>query len=139
MNSQSSPFFPTVELFRKLSAKVLAGSEEMIVWQLDQTQEFINRSSKQLHQSLSTAEAIQKPEDWPAAIGNGLRSAMEIGREYAISASDYQRESCQLWQRQALDAQKVMTESLDGPFSMFKPGAEANKHHPRHAMHRVAA
>lgn len=141
MTQPASPFFPGIELFRKLSAKALSGSEEMIVWQIDQTQEFIGRSSRQLLETLSAAGAFQKPEDWPAAVGDSLRSALELGRECAISASDYQRESCSLWQRQAMDAQKLLTESLNGQFSMFPPSGTSHKPHSKHtgALHRVAA
>lgn len=141
MTQPSSPLFPGIELFRKLSAKALAGSEEMIVWQIDQTQEFVARSSRQLHDSLATAGTVKKLEDWPAAVGEGLRNVLELGREYAISASDYQRETCSLWQRQAMDSQKLLTESLNGQFSMLQPSGAAQKHHSKHGsdLHRVAA
>lgn len=141
MNAQSNPLSPCIEFFRTLSSNTLAGSEEMVFWQIDHAQELIGRSSKQMLETLSNAGAAQKPENWPMVMGNGIRGVFEIGRECAITASDLQRETCNLLQRQAMETQKALTESLNEQFAIFQMGISHQKRPVKDTViaHRTAA
>jgi hypothetical protein len=141
MHTQFNPLSPSIEFLRNLSATTLAGSEEVIFWQIDHAQQFIGRSTKQLRASLSKVATVEKPENWPAVVESGVRSALETSRELAISAADFNLETYNFLQKQTIDAQKALAETWSEQFALFQAQVPHGKHPTKHmtAQHRAAA
>lgn len=111
MDHQYNTISRSLDVFRHLNSLAIAGSEEFFTWQLDQAQALVTRRTKQLKASWSEAKAADNLQ-WPEALQSGMRNAMEMAQECVAAATDYQMETLKLMQKQATQAQKVITESL---------------------------
>lgn len=127
MHTHANPLSPSIDFLRSLGATTLTDSQQMMSWHLEQAQEFIGRSSKQMRDTLSSLGALQKPENWQETLGQGLRNSLEIGRDYALSATSYQQESYARFQRQAIEAQKKFSESLVRQLAAFQIAGGSQK------------
>jgi acyl transferase domain-containing protein len=111
MKAPFNPLSPSFEFLRDLSATTLAGSEEVIAWQIDHAQAFIGRSTKHLQAGLSQVHTLEHPENWSEAMESGLHRAIETSRLLAVSSADFNLETYNFMQKKAIDTQKALVET----------------------------
>ena len=120
MNEQFDQFSQSIDFFRNLGIVSLSGSQELISWQLDNTQSFIALGSQQLRNVMSDAGAVHNPEQWPEAVPTGLRSAIDITRDCLLTASACQIEGLRLLEKQVAEARNLLAESLSAQSPKMK-------------------
>lgn len=140
MTQQLDSFFQGIELSRKLGTQALSGFEKIVALQLDHTQAFIGRSSKQLKAAYSARSIGQDPAQWAEAFQDGLRSSVEMTRDAMLAATDYQTASLRLLQDQAAELQKLVSSSLNEQLAVAKAAAgEKRVGKSASVVHKLAA
>ena len=140
MTQQLDSFFLGIELSRKLGTQALTGFEKIVALNLDHTQEFIGRSSKQLKAAYTERNIGQEPAQWAEAFQDGLRSSIELTRDAMLAATDYQSESLRLLQDMAAELQKLVSTSLNEQLATAKAASgekRVGKSAPQ--VHKLAA
>ena len=137
MNLQFDPFSSNISLLRSLGSTLLAGSEELISWQIDSTQAFVTRSSQQLKATLSGIAAAQEAENLQDGLQSLVHDTLKMTRDTLAASTDYQMETMRLLQKHGGESQKVMAEALDEQFT--KIGANTPGEQIRSPKRRLAA
>lgn len=112
MNPQLESFSRAFGLFQNLGAAALTGVEELMSFQLDQAQALIARGSKQLQTSLSEARNVGESGLSPEVVQQSTGSVNAILRDALISSMDYELEMFRLVQKQAAEAQQLVSETI---------------------------
>lgn len=121
MNHKFDSFSQVADSARKLCSASLAGSEELICFQLECAEEFFNRNCRQLRVALDQAGELHAPEQWPSAVHNGIEGANALFRDTFVSAIDYQMRSFRLLQKIAIDTQEMWSDSVSGQVAARQP------------------
>lgn len=120
MTQQLDSFFQGIELSRQLATQALTGFEKVVTLQLDHTQEFIGRTSKQLKAACSERSDGRDPAQWAEAFQDGMRSSIEMTRDAMLAATDYQTAYLRLLQDQAAELEKLTSASLNDQLAVAK-------------------
>ncbi|MFZ2266776.1 MAG: hypothetical protein WAV95_04280 [Azonexus sp.] len=137
MNLQFDPVSSQFNFLRSLGSSLLAGSEELISWQIDSTQAFVTRSSQQLKATLSGMAAAQKAENPQDAWQSLMHNTLEMTRDTLLASTDYQMESMRLLQKHGTESQKALAEAVHEQFA--KIGADGQSEPSRSPKRRLAA
>lgn len=103
-----------IDVLRNLSALSLAGSEELVRCQLNHTQALIARGSQQVKDAFAEVATAQTPVQLSNAMHTGVRNAIDIVRDCVAATSDYQSETLRMVQRQAVETQEILADTLQG-------------------------
>lgn len=137
MTLQFDPVSSQFNFLRSLGSTLLAGSEELISWQIDSTQAFVTRSSLQLKATLSGMAAAQDSENPQDGWQSLMHSTLEMTRDTLQANMDYQMETIRLLQKHGGESQKALTEALHEQFA--KIGADGQSEPSRNPKRRLAA
>jgi hypothetical protein len=121
MNQDNDSFTHVADQARKLCSATLAGSGELICFQLDCTEEFFNRNITQLRSMLDQASKLQAPEQWPGAVLKGIEAANALVRDTFVVAMDYQTKSFRMLQKIAIDTQELVYDAVSGQAAARQP------------------
>lgn len=137
MNLQFDPLSRNSELLRSLSATTLAGSEELVSWQIDSIQAFIIRSSQQFKAGLSDIAAVYEPATWQEGLQNLMLDTLKMSRDTLLAGTDYQMESMRLLQKRAAEVQEALVAALNEQPGNFDEVIASDKN--KDAKRRLAA
>lgn len=121
MNQKIDSFTQVADSARNFCSATLAGSEELICFQLECAEEFFNRNSRQLRVVLDQANELHAPEQWPNAVNKGIEGANALIRDTFVSAMDFQMKSFRLLQKMAADTQKLLSDAVSDQVAAMQP------------------
>lgn len=127
MNPQTNPFSRSIDLSKNLFAQTLSGMEELLTLGLDHTQEFVGRSTQQLKGALADPIVVDEASQWPDAMQQSMRTTLNLFRDTAQAATDYQVDSLRLLHNQAAEAQKSIAAAIYAQFEMVDQAVASTK------------
>lgn len=104
-------FVRSFEMIRELAALSLSGSQALLCSQIDQAQALMTRNGERLREALANVPAT--PEQWSEAMQATMRDAVDSTRECMLAATAMQAETMRLVEKQAAEAQAILTEALE--------------------------
>lgn len=121
MTQKFDSFTQIADSARNFCSATLSGSEELICFQLECAEEFINRNSRQWRAAMNQANELHAPEQWPDAVHKGIEETNALVRDTFVSAMDYQMKSFRLLQKMAADTQKLLSDTVSEQFAAMQP------------------
>ncbi len=110
--SQVNPFSRGIDLSRSLFGQALSSIEELAGLGLDHTQELVGRNTRQLKDVLADPPVAVGGAQWPDSVQQSLHLTINLFRDTALAAADYQIDSLRLLHNQATEAQKSIAAAI---------------------------
>jgi hypothetical protein len=117
----------STELFRKVSCAMLAGSEQLVVANLDSVQALVSRSSQQLRAVIADARSIETPKQASAVERAGVCIPLELTREVMLSTAACQVACVHRLQQQAAEAHQLFNDAFDTPMAALQETGSRQK------------